>query len=441
MPGERFLIEYDRTISPEDVLESLVLDDEVETDIANYPEVEPALLSQEAVVEQLEHQFDDPEKADSDTNDVDPGDEGNLSDSLNLYLKDIGKIDLLTAAQEVELAKRIEQGDALAKDQFIEANLRLVVAVAKPQRNRGVPLLDLIQEGTFGLIRAVEKFDYRRGFKFSTYATWWIKQNTGRAIDNHSRTKRLPIHMADKVDDMYRVELYLLQETQRKPKLSEVAYFMDTPEEQLAELLEQAATPVSLDKPVGDDTDMTLGELVEDSSYNTSNEALRNLQRELAVKTAQGYLADLTPLERNVLTLRFGFDGYEEHSLESIGKKLQRTTTNVRRIEKEAMDKIRARTEAAANPESPQIELPSPLPPEYMVDADPERPDDIDIEESESRQTALVQGMLATVATRQYFTSEAAPIPQEYRPLLPSSMWHNADGSMKYDADALGDDF
>jgi RNA polymerase primary sigma factor len=415
MPGERFLIEYDRTISPEDVLESLVLDDEVETDIANYPEVEPALLSQEAVVEQLEHQFDDPEKADSDTNDVDPGDEGNLSDSLNLYLKDIGKIDLLTAAQEVELAKRIEQGDALAKDQFIEANLRLVVAV--------------------------EKFDYRRGFKFSTYATWWIKQNTGRAIDNHSRTKRLPIHMADKVDDMYRVELYLLQETQRKPKLSEVAYFMDTPEEQLAELLEQAATPVSLDKPVGDDTDMTLGELVEDSSYNTSNEALRNLQRELAVKTAQGYLADLTPLERNVLTLRFGFDGYEEHSLESIGKKLQRTTTNVRRIEKEAMDKIRARTEAAANPESPQIELPSPLPPEYMVDADPERPDDIDIEESESRQTALVQGMLATVATRQYFTSEAAPIPQEYRPLLPSSMWHNADGSMKYDADALGDDF
>jgi RNA polymerase primary sigma factor len=264
-------------------------------------------------------------------------------DSLRLYLRSIGQVELLTAAQEVELAKRIERGDMLAKRQMVEANLRLVVSIAKGYLGRGLSFLDLIQEGSLGLIRAVEKFDYRRGYKFSTYATWWIRQAVTRAIADKARTIRIPVHMVEKLNRVAHVERALVQSLGREPEPHEIAAELRWPLDEVREILRVSQLPVSLEKPVGDEDESELGDFVADEEVaEPFEEASEHLQRE-GVRRA---LDALPERERQVIELRYGLSGLEPLTLEEVGRTFGVTRERIRQIETNTLKKLRALPEA-----------------------------------------------------------------------------------------------
>jgi RNA polymerase primary sigma factor len=264
-------------------------------------------------------------------------------DSLRLYLRSIGKVDLLTAAQEVELAKRIERGDMLAKREMVEANLRLVVSIAKGYLGRGLSFLDLIQEGSLGLIRAVEKFDYRRGYKFSTYATWWIRQAVTRAIADKARTIRIPVHMVEKLNRVAHVERQLVQRYGREPEPAEIAAELGWSLSEVREILRVAQMPVSLEKPVGDEDDSELGDFVPDEGVaEPFEEASEHLQKE-GVRRALNALPDR---ERQVIELRYGLSGLEPLTLEEVGRTFGVTRERIRQIENNTLKKLQRLPEA-----------------------------------------------------------------------------------------------
>jgi RNA polymerase primary sigma factor len=264
-------------------------------------------------------------------------------DSLRLYLRSIGRVNLLTAEQEVSLAKRIERGDMRAKQQMIEANLRLVVSIAKSYLGRGLTFLDLIQEGSMGLIRAVEKFDYRRGYKFSTYATWWIRQAVTRAIADKGRTIRIPVHMVEKLNKVVHVERQLIQTLGREPTPEEIAAELETSVREVRDVLRMAQQPISLERPVGEEDDSELGDFVEDqtaeSPFELANERLRreNLRRALNA---------LPPREREVIEMRFGLTGERPYTLEEVGRAFNVTRERIRQIENHTLKKLEALPEA-----------------------------------------------------------------------------------------------
>jgi RNA polymerase primary sigma factor len=264
-------------------------------------------------------------------------------DSLRLYLRSIGRVDLLTAEQEVELAKRIERGDMVAKRQMVEANLRLVVSIAKGYLGRGLSFLDLIQEGSLGLIRAVEKFDYRRGYKFSTYATWWIRQAVTRAIADKARTIRIPVHMVEKLNRVAHVERQLVQRLGREPEPAEIAAELRWPLGEVREILRVAQLPVSLEKPVGDEDDSELGDFVADDTVaEPFEEASEHLQKE-GVRKA---LSALPERERQVIELRYGLTGMEPLTLEEVGNTFGVTRERIRQIENNTLKKLQHLPEA-----------------------------------------------------------------------------------------------
>jgi len=264
-------------------------------------------------------------------------------DSLRLYLRSIGRVDLLTAEQEVSLAKRIERGDMRAKQQMIEANLRLVVSIAKSYLGRGLTFLDLIQEGSMGLIRAVEKFDYRRGYKFSTYATWWIRQAVTRAIADKGRTIRIPVHMVEKLNKVVHVERQLVQQLGREPTPEEIAAELETTVREVRDVLRMGQQPVSLEKPIGEEEDSALGDFVEDqtaeSPFELASEHLRreNLRRALNALPAR---------EREVIEMRFGLTGERPYTLEEVGRAFNVTRERIRQIENHTLKKLEALPEA-----------------------------------------------------------------------------------------------
>jgi RNA polymerase primary sigma factor len=264
-------------------------------------------------------------------------------DSLRLYLRSIGQVDLLTAQQEVELAKRIERGDMLAKRQMVEANLRLVVSIAKGYLGRGLSFLDLIQEGSLGLIRAVEKFDYRRGYKFSTYATWWIRQAVTRAIADKARTIRIPVHMVEKLNRVAHVERQLVQKLGREPEPAEIAEELRWPVSDVRDILRVAQLPVSLEKPVGDEDESELGDFVaDDAVLEPFEEASEHLQKE-GVRRA---LEALPERERQVIELRYGLSGAEPLTLEEVGRTFGVTRERIRQIENNTLKKLKRLPEA-----------------------------------------------------------------------------------------------
>ncbi len=264
-------------------------------------------------------------------------------DSLRLYLRSIGRVDLLTAAQEVALARRIERGDMLAKQQMIEANLRLVVSIAKSYLGRGLTFLDLIQEGSMGLIRAVEKFDYRRGYKFSTYATWWIRQAVTRAIADKGRTIRIPVHMVEKLNKVIHIERQLVQQLGREPTPDEIAAELETTVREVRDVMRMAQQPISLEKPIGEEDDSELGDFVEDqtaeSPFEQASEHLRreNLRRALGTLPAR---------EREVIEMRFGLTGERPYTLEEVGRAFNVTRERIRQIENHTLKKLEALPEA-----------------------------------------------------------------------------------------------
>lgn len=268
--------------------------------------------------------------------------EGNL-DSLRLYLRSIGQVELLTATQEVELAKRIERGDMEAKRQMVEANLRLVVSIAKGYLGRGLSFLDLIQEGSLGLIRAVEKFDYRRGYKFSTYATWWIRQAVTRAVADKSRSIRIPVHMVEKLNRLHFVERQLVQDLGREPEPLEIARELGWTVQEVRDVWRVSQTPVSLEKPVGDGEETELADLVKDeNAMEPFDEASLNIRSESVRKV----LGDLPEREREVLMMRYGLGGQSPRTLEQCGEAFGVTRERVRQIETSTLRKIKNLPEA-----------------------------------------------------------------------------------------------
>jgi RNA polymerase primary sigma factor len=264
-------------------------------------------------------------------------------DSLRLYLRSIGRVELLTADQEVFLAKRIERGDMLAKQQMIEANLRLVVSIAKGYLGRGLSFLDLIQEGSLGLIRAVEKFDYRRGYKFSTYATWWIRQAVTRAIADKARTIRIPVHMVEKLNKVVHVERQLVQEFGREPTPEEIAGELQWTAREVKDILRIAQLPVSLEKPIGEEEDSELGDFVEDEAAESPFErASENLRRE----NVRRALDALPPREREVIEMRYGLRGHKARTLEEVGRAFGVTRERIRQIENNTLKKLEGLPEA-----------------------------------------------------------------------------------------------
>src|SRR6266404_4892116 len=258
------------------------------------------------------------------------------TDALQLFLKDIGKVDLLTAAQEVELAKRIERGDHGAKQEMVEANLRLVVSIAKKYRNQGLPFLDLIQEGTIGLVRAAEKFDYRKGFKFSTYATWWIRQAVARALADKARTIRMPVHIVERMQKMNRAERSLWAVLGREPTLEEIAEEANLPLQQAKEVKAAARASTSLDAPVGEADDAVLGDFVAGEGPLPDEQVEDSLRSQMLADA----LRSLPDRHRSVVILRYGLDDAEPKTLEEIGRRLGLTRERVRQIEVEALKRL-----------------------------------------------------------------------------------------------------
>jgi RNA polymerase primary sigma factor len=279
---------------------------------------------------------DDDEEAAGSTREV-------STDALQLFLKDIGRVDLLTAAQEVELAKRIERGEMPAKQRMVESNLRLVVSIAKNYRNQGLPFLDLIQEGTIGLVRAAEKFDYRKGFKFSTYATWWIRQAVARALADKGRTIRMPVHVVEKLNKILRSERKLRAEFGREPSGEEIARDLDLTVAEVEQIRSSAQVPVSLEKPVGDEEESEFGHFITDESAPAPDEAAETtFRKETLVKV----LDMLSPRERAVLELRYGLDGQTPRTLDEVGREFNVTRERIRQIENHTLKKLESLPEA-----------------------------------------------------------------------------------------------
>jgi RNA polymerase primary sigma factor len=259
------------------------------------------------------------------------------TDGLQLFLKDIGKVRLLTAREEVDLAKRIERGSFGAKQKMVESNLRLVVSIAKRYRNRGLPFLDLIQEGTLGLVRATEKFDYRRGFKFSTYATWWIRQAIVRALADKARTIRIPVHIVEKLNQIGRAQRYLVTGLGREPSAEEIAEVTGIEPEEVESIMRSAQAPISLEEPVGDDEQSEFGQLIADeqaeSPYDCAVEILTNEALRKALET-------LSYRERRVLELRYGLGDQHPRTLDEVGRKFRVTRERIRQVEHQALKKL-----------------------------------------------------------------------------------------------------
>lgn len=278
---------------------------------------------------------EDVEKIDfTDTGDI----SSTTQDPVKMYLKDIGKVSLLSAEEEIELAKRMEAGDEMAKKKLAESNLRLVVSIAKRYVGRGMLFLDLIQEGNLGLLKAVEKFDYRKGYKFSTYATWWIRQAITRAIADQARTIRIPVHMVETINKVTRVSRDLLQKLGREPLPEEVGEVMGLPKERVQEIMKIAQEPVSLETPIGEEEDSHLGDFIQDESIPTpveaTNQTLLHEQLDEVVST-------LTEREQRVIKLRFGWDDGRPRTLEEVGKEFNVTRERIRQIEAKALRKLR----------------------------------------------------------------------------------------------------
>ena len=261
-----------------------------------------------------------------------------LEDPVRMYLKEIGSVKLLSPEEEVELSKRAEAGDQKAKDRIIEANLRLVVSIAKKYVGRGIPFLDLIQEGNMGLIKAVEKFDYAKGFKFSTYATWWIRQSITRGIADKGKTIRVPVHMVETINKTLRMSRNLLQELGREPTSEEIAERLGTTKQKVEEALEISRDPVSMDSPIGEEEDSSLGDFIEDENMLSPSDSAdyQMLKKELV-----NALDTLTDRERKVIELRFGLIDGQARTLEEVGKEFKVTRERIRQIEAKALRKLR----------------------------------------------------------------------------------------------------
>ncbi len=261
-----------------------------------------------------------------------------IEDPVRMYLKEIGKVPLLSAEEEIELAQRMEEGDESAKKRLAEANLRLVVSIAKRYVGRGMLFLDLIQEGNLGLIKAVEKFDYRKGYKFSTYATWWIRQAITRAIADQARTIRIPVHMVETINKLIRVSRQLLQELGREPTPEEIAEEMNMPVERVREILKISQEPVSLETPIGEEEDSHLGDFIQDDNVPVPADAAAF---SLLKEQLNEVLGTLTEREQKVLRLRFGLDDGRARTLEEVGKEFNVTRERIRQIEAKALRKLR----------------------------------------------------------------------------------------------------
>ena len=278
------------------------------------------------------------EEVDVENIDLSVPDGVSIEDPVRMYLKEIGKVPLLSAEEEIELAKRMEDGDEEAKKRLAEANLRLVVSIAKRYVGRGMLFLDLIQEGNLGLIKAVEKFDYTKGYKFSTYATWWIRQAITRAIADQARTIRIPVHMVETINKLIRVSRQLLQELGREPTPEEIAAEMNLPVERVREILKISQEPVSLETPIGEEEDSHLGDFIQDDNVPVPAEAAAfTLLKEQLVEV----LETLTDREQKVLRLRFGLDDGRARTLEEVGKEFKVTRERIRQIEAKALRKLR----------------------------------------------------------------------------------------------------
>ena len=295
---------------------------------------EELILDDDADIEKM----DDEEEIELDKIDLSVPEGVSIEDPVRMYLKEIGKVSLLTADEEIELAKRMEQGDEDAKKRLAEANLRLVVSIAKRYVGRGLLFLDLIQEGNLGLIKAVEKFDYRKGYKFSTYATWWIRQAITRAIADQARTIRIPVHMVETINKLIRVSRQLLQELGREPTPEEIAEEMKMPVDRVREILKISQEPVSLETPIGEEEDSHLGDFIQDDNVPVPADAAAfTLLKEQLIEV----LGTLTEREQKVLRLRFGLDDGRARTLEEVGKEFNVTRERIRQIEAKALRKLR----------------------------------------------------------------------------------------------------
>ena len=285
-------------------------------------------------LEELEEEEIDPENIDL----SDLENNVNIEDHVRIYLKEIGKVPLLTSDEEIELAMRMEQGDEEAKSRLAEANLRLVVSIAKRYVGRGMQLLDLIQEGNLGLMKAVKKFDYRKGYKFSTYATWWIRQAITRAIADQARTIRIPVHMVETINKLLRVSRQLLQELGREPTNEEIAERMDIPASKVREIMKISQDPVSLETPIGEEEDSHLGDFIKDENITSPADAAAFV---LLKEQINEVLETLTDREQEVLKLRFGLEDGRTRTLEEVGKEFNVTRERIRQIEAKALRKLR----------------------------------------------------------------------------------------------------
>ncbi len=320
-------------LTPDYMAKALEFFEKNNVDVLNFSDEDPDLDDEDFKIDLSEE-----EEIDLEHIDMSVPEGVSLEDPVRMYLKEIGKVPLLTADQEIELAQRMEQGDEEAKKQLAEANLRLVVSIAKRYVGRGMLFLDLIQEGNMGLIKAVEKFDYTKGYKFSTYATWWIRQAITRAIADQARTIRIPVHMVETINKLTRISRQLLQDLGREPSPEEIAEEMDIPVERVREIQKISQEPVSLETPIGEEEDSHLGDFLPDDDVPAPSEAAASM---ILKEQLVDVLGTLTDREQKVLRLRFGLDDGRARTLEEVGKEFSVTRERIRQIEAKALRKLR----------------------------------------------------------------------------------------------------